>query len=347
MRIRQLVFKIPPKYIFYKLYNLFKFAIFRKFPKAYVPYKPLSMDIEPTTGCNFRCTMCQVSEPNFKANNMTIDTFRNIIKQNLQLIKVKLQGMGEPFVNKYFFEMIEICDEYGVFVETITNGSLLNDKIIEKIINSKSIYRVSISIDGSSKEIFEKIRVKSNFDTVIGNVKKLSQKNKENKNKLNLRAMCLLQKTNYHQLDSMVKLCKDIGFHEFELQVHMTGWGKDEWENKNRENDINYGNKNNRSIKDILNKYNSKSFKASVVENNILTESNKCSYPWHNPYISAQGHVVSCCMVGDSKVNNYGNINNLDFSKIWNSDDYKDLRKSIINHKLKDFCKNCYKQNRD
>ena len=36
-------------------------------------------------------------------------------------------------MNKNFFEMIKICDNYGVFVETITNGSLLNQKIIEKI----------------------------------------------------------------------------------------------------------------------------------------------------------------------------------------------------------------------
>ena len=347
MRIRQLVFKTPIKFLFYKLYNLTKFIIFKNFPNSYAQYKPLSMDIEPTTGCNFRCTMCQVSEPNFQANNMTVDTFKNIIKQNLQLIKVKLQGMGEPFVNKNFFEMIKICDNYGVFVETITNGSLLNQKIIEKIFDSKSIYRVSISIDGATKEIFEKIRVKSNFDIVIENVKKLSKKNNENNNKVKLRAMCLLQKTNFHQLEEMVKLCKDIGFHEFELQVQMTGWGKDNWENKNRESDINYGNDNSSSIKNILRKYNSKHFKASVVENNILSKDNKCSYPWHNPYISAQGNVVSCCMVADAKVNNYGNINDKNFSKIWNSEEYQDLRKSIIDHNLKDFCKNCYKENRD
>lgn len=344
MRIRQLIFKIPKKYLIYKLFNLFKFIIFKNFPSSYAPYKPLSMDIEPTTGCNFRCTMCQVSEPNFKANNMTVETFRNVIKQNLQLIKVKLQGMGEPFVNKNFFEMIEICDQYGVFVETITNGSLLNEKIIDKILNSKSIYRVSISIDGASKEIFEKIRVKSNFDTVINNVKILSKKND---NKVKLRAMCLLQKINYHELESIVRLCKDIGFHEFELQVQLTGWGKNDWENKNRESDINYGEKNNKFIKEIINRYNSQNFKARVVESNLLSESNKCSYPWHNPYVTAQGDIVSCCMIGDSKVNNYGNVNNNDFHNIWNSESYKDLRKSIINHDLKDFCKNCYKETRD
>ena len=56
------------------------------------------MDIEPTTGCNFRCTMCQVSEPNFKALNMTIETFQNLIEQNLQFIKSKTTRYGRTFV---------------------------------------------------------------------------------------------------------------------------------------------------------------------------------------------------------------------------------------------------------
>jgi pyrroloquinoline quinone biosynthesis protein E len=255
--------------------------------------------------------------------------------------------MGEPFVNKNFFEMIKICDDYGVFVETITNGSLLNDKIIDQIINSKSIYRVSVSIDGASKEVFEKIRVKSNFENVIKNIKNLSKKNISNKNKLSLRAMVLLQKSNYHQLEEIVKLCKEVGFHELEVQVQLTGWGKDEWENKNRDSDIHFDFNKKSNIQLILDKYNSNIFKTKIVEENILSKDNKCSYPWHNPYVSANGSIVSCCMVADPKVNNYGNINKEGFNHIWNSRDYQDLRKSINNHTLKDFCKNCYKENRE
>ena len=86
---------------------------------------PVTMDIEPTTGCNFRCTMCQVSSPDFKAKNMDIETFKKIIKENKQLIKIKLQGMGEPLVNKYIYEMIKYAKNYGVATEIISNGSML------------------------------------------------------------------------------------------------------------------------------------------------------------------------------------------------------------------------------
>ena len=345
MRIRNLILKTPLKYLFPKLSNLLIFYFFKNIVTNKVYYKPLTMDVEPTTGCNFRCTMCQVSSPNFKSKNMTIDTFKILIKNNPQLIKIKLQGMGEPLVNKYFFEMIEICNKHGVFVETVTNGSLLNNENIKKVLNSKSIYRISISIDGASKEIFEGIRVKSNFGTVIDNVKNLSTQIKEKKSNINLRALCLVQKSNLHEFESIIKLCKEIGFNELEFQVQLTGWGKSEWEEKNDSSDINYRNLDNKKqLKDIIEKYNSKKFKVSIVESNLLTENNKCSYPWHNPYISAEGKVVSCCMIADPKINTMGDINSENFDKIWNSKNYIEFRKSITTHNLRDYCKNCYKE---
>lgn len=345
MRIRNLIFKIPLRFFFSKIPNLIMFYIFKNIITNKVYYKPLTMDIEPTTGCNFRCTMCQVSSPNFKSRNMNIDTFKTLVKSNPQLIKVKLQGMGEPLVNKHFFEMIGICYENGIFVETVTNGSLLTEDNIEKIFNAKSIYRISISIDGSTKEIFEKIRVKSNFNTVIDNIKNLSSRIKKEKKNINLRALCLVQKVNFHQFENIIELCKDLGFNELEFQVQLTGWGKSDWEEKNSLSDIGYRDLHNKNyLRDIIKKYNNKFFKASIVESNLLSKNNKCSYPWHNPYISAEGKVVTCCMIADPKINSMGDINKDNFDKIWNSNEYLDFRESITNHKLKDFCKNCYKE---
>lgn len=347
MRIRNLILKLPKKNLFHKLLNLLLYVTLRNWITNKVFYKPLTMDIEPTTGCNFRCTMCQVSSPGFKAKNMTLETFEKLIDQNPQLIKIKLQGMGEPLVNKNFFEMIDICDKNGVFVETVTNGSLLNDKNIDKIINSNSIYKVSISVDGSTKKTFEDIRVKSDFNNVINNIKNLSNEIKLHKKNINLRALCLIQKSNFHQFEEILILCKELGFDELAYQVQLTGWGKTEWEKVNQEKDINFENYEDKNkLKDILNKHNDKNFKASIVEDNILTKENKCSYPWHNPYISAEGKVVACCMVADPEIISFGDINKSEFNKIWNNKEFLNFRSSITNHKLRDFCKNCYREKR-
>lgn len=128
------------------------------------------MDIEPTTGCNFRCTMCQVSSPDFVSKNMDINLFKKVIVENKQLIKIKLQGMGEPLVHKHLIDMVKFAKNYGIATEIVTNGSLLNEQNINLLIDSR-LAKLTISIDGSTKETFEKIRVKSNFNDVIKNSK--------------------------------------------------------------------------------------------------------------------------------------------------------------------------------
>ena len=104
------------------------------------------MDIEPTTGCNFRCTMCQVSSPNFVSKNLDFEMFKKVIDQNKQLLKIKLQGMGEPLVNINFYKMVEYATKYGIVSEITTNGSLLNENNIQKLL--KSNLSRTVSIDG-------------------------------------------------------------------------------------------------------------------------------------------------------------------------------------------------------
>ena len=58
MRIREIILNIPINLLRFKIFNLIKYFIFRKFKQSYLKFKPIIMDIEPTTGCNFRCTMC-------------------------------------------------------------------------------------------------------------------------------------------------------------------------------------------------------------------------------------------------------------------------------------------------
>ena len=342
--MREILLSKPRKYWFLKVYNALKYFLTRKKVYLDLKYLPLTMDIEPTTGCNFRCTMCQVSNPDFKAFNMDIDVYKKVIDENKQLIKIKLQGMGEPFVHKNLFEMISYANSYGISVEFVSNGSLLNDNNIDKILNH-DISRISISIDGASKKTFESIRIKSNFDNVISNVRKLSNKIKEKNFSVDFDAMCLVQKKNMHEIYEIVNLCKDIGFHTLYFQVQLTGWGKEEWEKINKEQDVDYDNS---SIKEkftkIIKEKSNKNFKIVVLEENLLNFKKKCSYPFENPYISSTGKVIPCCMIADEKVVNFGSIKNNKFSEIWNSSEYKNFRKDINNNDLKDYCKNCYKE---
>ena len=96
--------------------------------------------------------LCDVSSPNWVTKNMKIETFKKIIDMNKQLLQIKLQGMGEPFVNKNYIQFIDYASKYGL-VQFVTNGKLLTEKIIDNLYNKDNISNINVSIDGATKNI--------------------------------------------------------------------------------------------------------------------------------------------------------------------------------------------------
>jgi radical SAM protein with 4Fe4S-binding SPASM domain len=338
--MKKYLYFINSQFIFIKFINLFKFFLLKNFRLVNPPYLPITMDVEPTTGCNFRCTMCQVSSPGFKSQNMNLETFKNFINQNKQLLKIKLQGMGEPTVNNKFLEMIDVANQSGIVVEFTTNGSLLSQTFIHNLLQKK-ISKITISIDGATKATFEKIRLKSNFNEIINNVKLLVKLSKRNFLRPEICAWTVVQKDNIEEFEKIFFLCNEIGFDSLSYQFHISNWGKQEWQNINKNKEINLNTKLD-FIRDIK-KNNKFKTKINMFTENLLSFKKKCKWPVRSSYIDNQGFVSPCCIIGDSKVINFGNINQNNFKEIWNSTNYIKFREDINNNKLPSFCKNCYK----
>lgn len=338
--MKKYLYFVSFKFFLKKYFNLFKFLLLKKFRFENPPYLPISMDVEPTTGCNFRCTMCQVSTPGFKSQNMNIETFKEFINQNKQLLKIKLQGMGEPTVNNKFLEMINIANSYGITVEFTTNGSLLNEKLIKELLKKK-LSKITISIDGATKDTFEKIRVKSDFNKVIMNAKLLIELSKNYYLRPEICAWTVVQKDNADEFEKIFYLCNEIGFDSLSYQFHISDWGKSEWNSINKHKFVNIDSK----IDFIKNKINKKKYKTKVMifKENLLSFQKKCTWPIRSSYIDNQGYVSPCCIIGDSKIVNFGNIKTNKFENIWKSKKYVEFRKAINKNQIPSFCKNCYK----
>ena len=341
-KISKYLIWFPKKKIIFKLYNFIKFLISKKSKSLNLNYLPITMDIEPTTGCNFRCTMCQVSSPNFISKNLDYEMFKQVIDGNKQLLKIKLQGMGEPLVNNNFFNMVEYASKYSIVSEITTNGSLLNQNNILKLQQS-NLSRITVSIDGATPDVFEKIRVKSNFETVISNCRNLISSYKKRIIRPEISAWCVIQNDNVNEFEEIYDLCKEIGFDRLTYQFHISGWGKDEWNNINKDKKIEINSIKEKIVK-VKNRGIMEGMEINIFEENLLTFSKQCVWPWESSYISKTGDVVPCCIIGDEKVVSFGNIKENSFKKIWNSDKYSAFRNNIRNNKVPDYCKNCYKE---
>ena len=67
------------------------------------------------------------------------------------------------------FERIEYLKSKNVRIQLFSNGSVLDDNKIDRIIES-GLNDIRFSIDGVKKETYEKIRKGLNFEKTISNI---------------------------------------------------------------------------------------------------------------------------------------------------------------------------------
>ncbi len=315
---------------------LLRGGLFRKSSKVH--FLPSVLDIEPTTRCNLKCKMCQVPNGYFGKIDMSFDDFKSIIDQFPHLIRIKLQGMGEPFLNKEIFRMIEYAASKGIVVGTTTNGVLIDEDMCRKILNS-GLSEIYFSIDGATKQTFEDIRTGANFDVVIENMKRLVKMKGTAKTPL-IAVWFVSMKENIHELPQLVTLCKDIGVQRLTAQLDICFWGKKDLEEKVRH----YMLGENIELQHIqraeaLAREHSIAF---IVNQEKLPPGKLCDWPWSSAYITAEGKVVPCCLIADAKMVNFGSLRGEGIKTIWNNPSYRAFRKSLLDGKIPEYCKDCF-----
>ncbi len=302
---------------------------------------PIELDIEPNNTCNFKCDHCQVTHWDKQPTELTRDTFLQIIQQFPQLMIIKLQGMGEPLLNKQLIPMLQAGEKRGIKMHFHTNGSI---GIIEKAEQLSQLQNTHIiySIDGATAATFEQVRPGSKFDRIIENILTLTQLRSIG-SKLMLSAWTVITQKNIGELPQIIQLAKKLRLDRIVIQPYLTNWGKDEM--TSHTNKLQIATESDDFTRQLSN---ARSIAETEGINLLINESNRfsrkraCPWPWNSSYIAANGDVVPCCVIADSDIVKMGNVFETDFKKIWNSSEYQTLREQIANHDLPDYCKACY-----
>jgi len=324
--------------------NLLGNKCINRFLKEKMIFPPYKIDIEPTTRCNLNCIFCQVpgwSRSHIK--DLSLDDFKNIINKFPYLKLVKLQGMGEPFLNQELLAMIDFCNQQGIYSTIYNNGTALNEVIIKELFKSPPLFLI-FSLDTPNRETYKIIRGKDMFKKVVENIK-LAIFNR-NLNALNtkIKIWCVLNKYNFDEIDNLVRLAKDLGVDSIAIQTKLTFFGKTELEKKNESITINAFSK---EITDNLDKTielaKNINQDIEIYKGDYFSENKPCTFIKYHTYVSVEGEIVPCCIIADPKIISMGNIHNVNsINDIWNNKDYRNLRRDIYENRLPSFCKNCY-----
>lgn len=117
-------------------------------------YIPLALTWELLDKCSFACPFCYI----VGHSNNKIIRFREMKPTIAKLVELGLLYCtltgGETLLHPDFKEIFSYLKESGVIVEVYTNGSLINNEIVQLFSNLKP-YKVEISIYGLDNELFE------------------------------------------------------------------------------------------------------------------------------------------------------------------------------------------------
>jgi MoaA/NifB/PqqE/SkfB family radical SAM enzyme len=116
-------------------------------------------------------------------------------------------SIGEPFMMKNFDELMDIFGDRGKFLEITTNGQILTDKNIDKLLGRNiDLY---ISLDAGTPETYAKLR-NDRFDDILVNLRRLVQAKGGSGQLPRINLVFMPMRVNVHELEDFVKLCADL-----------------------------------------------------------------------------------------------------------------------------------------
>ena len=324
-----------------KVYHTIGGRVAKRLGLRNTPFLPTSVDLEPIDTCNFACDHCQVTHWERLTTRLTMERFTSILRQLPALRQIKLQGMGEPLLNRHLIDMLEEGEREGIDMSIVSNGSIYTENIASRLSSLRET-TITISMDGATAETFESIRVNGNFEKVVNNVADMVRRRGNNIwPRIELR--CVATQRNAHELPDLVRLAKRLGVDKLTITTLLTDWGKEEMEGAIAPIDISgESSKTDRLIRESRKVADEIGMRLSVERGQRYSEANRCPWPWTSSYIAANGDVVPCCQIADSSVVKMGNVFDEPFANIWNNDKYRELRRRIAGNDIPNYCRTCY-----
>lgn len=169
--------------------------------------KPRNLMVVLSNRCNISCIMCLTSKSKWE---LPKERLEEIISLFPYLERVMWQG-GEVLFLPYFRDILKKALNYPNMRQSlITNFQLADEELINLIIRNN--IEMTISIDGVTKNIYEKIRHGGNFEKLEKNLVLFNEIRKKIKNKMILNMNVVVMRENYDALSKFVDFAFKYGF---------------------------------------------------------------------------------------------------------------------------------------
>ncbi|MGR5096010.1 radical SAM protein [Vibrio maritimus] len=136
---------------------------------------PLRVYIDTTYVCNLNCSFCYNKTDKRSEKEVPVSVWENFFDQmaDAGVMKLSIAG-GEPFADENIFEVISAARERGLSVSMTSNGTLLNNRILQQLAES-GLKRLTISVDSADESELETMRPGLKYSRFRDNIGKITK----------------------------------------------------------------------------------------------------------------------------------------------------------------------------
>ena len=315
---------------------------------------PFYVDVGITRRCNLRCLGCRyhssyvdiTPQPNSDVKDIPLDLFKRLCDElkTMSTHSLILQGAGEPLLHRDLFEMVSTAKAAGFHVTLLTNGTLLDQDIIQALMDTR-LDILKVSLWASSTEQYQQNYPDNNpdnFRKIVDGLKLLESLKAERGSMLPMVQLHHpINCYNFETVDAFVNLAVTTGCNGVTFSPFNDFWGalaaygltadQEQLARRSllraREQLDSLSMTHN--IDDVLFRY---EVGAAV------WQKLPCYVPWFHVRITVDGAVLPCgrCKLG------FGNLNENSFQDIWNGPAIRAFRRRTLTRKgLEAMVKDC------
>ena len=308
----------------------------------------LNIALFVTMRCNAKCAMCNITGVlnDRKMPDIPIEKIEKLLDEVKHYKPSIILFGGEPFVRPDIVDIVKAVKRRGLAVGMFTNGTLLNDEIVDALIKAKLDY-IAFSLQGS-KEVHDKVlSVPGAYEKMVGAIRLFTKEPNRHTKVVIHSTVCEYNATD---LRNIVNLGEELGvdlvrfghptFYSAEEGAICTKALKDLFKDSADIKAMSYiydikGKEGfyEKNIKALKDEFGDKvSFTPELGEDELKSwysanfkSNRRCLFVWRGLFIHPNGDAYPC----ESIAHKMGNVFEEGFSGVWNGPKYREFRKTL------------------
>jgi radical SAM protein with 4Fe4S-binding SPASM domain len=296
--------------------------------------KPVVVDVVLTKACNFACTFCKDYET-LGSKRIALSNFEVAARQLMPTAsRLSICSGGEPYLHTGLEDILRIARRYNptLYTWVLSNGSILREDRVRRIISEGLITEHGFSVDGIKPETVEAIRVNAKFPDVVKNIEMFIRiRDEEKKKHPSVTIRYALMRSNIEELPDAVRFWADRGANAIDAGYLSLANGMDPqlslfYHQELTEKMFERA----RKAAEAYPRF-ALNLPETISEQTRYRRSpKKCGAPWSFVMIDTNGQVLPCYRAFEAlRFGKLYDADGQDFDSIWNSDEYAALRGTV------------------